>query len=354
MAVRWQLVLTVLTLCFVAVPRRASATTPSCAERWAQATRHNTCALVPGSDDNDLRRLARVLVAQGRTIALRRPVDKEGLVQLERTGLLRHITRLTVRCVSGCAKLLARSKQVRKLVRLSILQGENPQTPGDDYPFCGVSTDSIAALAKAKHLTALRHLKLGASGVALGRLLRAPWIRSLTTLDICTPEAGLKRVAASNRLVRLRSLTIRASSRRPSAATLRRLVRSKTLAVGLRRLHILGDDAEGVCVLSSEAAVSVAKNLRLPRLRVFDLSYGYCGGDSGIEALIAAPWAQQLVVLDLRRTRFDTATSAAIVARDTWPRLEVFCISDRVAGDDSEARAAVRAHLGDVWQSQCD
>jgi uncharacterized protein (TIGR02996 family) len=206
---------------------------------------------------------------------------------------------------------LAQSRRASRLRRLQF-----------DFP---VDQSGLAALARSRSLSALEELTidypaLGAEEIEA--LSRAKWLRQLRRLHVWIGNGpALEALAELPRLPRLECLTIRIS-RLDSSAAVRQFVASRSFPK-LAYLNLSG------CHLPPDKLALLAAG-RWP-LRHLVLSRNEVGR-LGCEALVAAPFAKQLRVLELSDCAISARGVQTLAAAEALAGLRHLDLSDNPIG----------------------
>ena len=223
-------------------------------------------------------------------------IGASSLRALEASGLLAMVTSLQVDCGDTCAQVIARSKNTARLREL--IFGCNDDTQSSDATY--------RALAHADGLSALRTLAFhadaelcqGAGGVGrtgLAALLKAsfaPRLESLTLNELGLGDAGYALLARTKALPALKELLISEEDDVISPATAVALVRDGPLAHQLEVLRILSEGWQW-------PIATVANSIRMPKLRVFELSPGAAGEEQDWLRLAHAPGLRSVETISL-------------------------------------------------------
>ena len=234
------------------------------------------------------------------------------LARLEKTALLRHVSRIDVACGDEGAKALARATNTGALKRIEIdaCAGE------DDDSDPEMTRESALALVEAPALAGVVELAFDAAPVCeqpgIGRsgladILSAPFAPRLQTLELAGQALGRKGVAllvSTERLPALRHLLVR--SERFGADDVRALVQTGPLAGRLEELSVSGsgggDDDDDGTTLDDKTTAALAGSLAMPKLRRLELGGSWLSA-AAKDQLRRAPWTSQLEVLDFTPPR---------------------------------------------------
>jgi hypothetical protein len=233
------------------------------------------------------------------------------LARLEKTALLRHVSRIAVACGDEGAKALARATNTGALKRIEIdaCAGE------DDDSDPEMTRESALALVEAPALAGIAELAFEAAPVCeqpgIGRsgfadLLSARFAPRLQSLELAGQALGRKGVAllvSTDRLPALRHLLVR--SERFGADDVRALVQTGPLAGRLEELSISGgggDDDDDGATLDDKTTAAFAASLAMPKLRRLELGGSWLSA-AGKDRLRRAPWTSELEVLDFTPPR---------------------------------------------------
>jgi hypothetical protein len=233
------------------------------------------------------------------------------LTRLEKTALLKHVSRIEVACGDAGAKALARSTNTGALrgIKIDACAGEDDESDHE------MTRESALALVEAPGLAGIVALAfdaapsceqpgIGRSGLA--DLLSAPFAPRLQSLELAGQTLGRKGVAllvSTERLPALRHLVLR--SERLVAEDVRALSQTGPLAARLEELSLSGgsgDDDDDNVVLDDKTTTGLAASLAMPKLRRLEIEGAWLSA-AGRERLRSAPWTGQLEVMDFAPPR---------------------------------------------------
>jgi uncharacterized protein (TIGR02996 family) len=191
----------------------------------------------------------------------------------------------------------------------ALADGKYTKLRGLDLSMNGVTSDGVGELARAKHLTGLRHLNLGSNqiehGDAVGALIASPSLKKLTTLNLDGNQfsgLGPKALPAAGRGPTLRALQLNGCNLWTSGAV--RLFACPSIR-GLWQLEL------GSCDLDDKAVAALAKS-SLNRLAALSLNRNAIT-EKGLKALADSPLAARLQWLDVSETNGGDAGVGALI-----------------------------------------